>query len=135
MRALLDYLKALYTWTKWTLQSLFLPKETTERDSERPGSDDQFHTWVREEWNRDNGLATDQERLAADQAKLAEDFKAGLNKLIPQTKVTPEGRLLFLCDRCNDYCDREEDEMEAVSSEEGYLVMVCGMCRKGIEDD
>lgn len=67
MRAVFDYLKALYTWTKWTIQSLFLPKggsvpprELTEDeqlaqlDTERPGSDDQFHKWNEQKGHKDD---------------------------------------------------------------------------------
>lgn len=92
MKPFLLYLKALYTWTKWTIQSLFLPKDRLTDDiregladldagrtvsaneieadlRNRPGSDDQFH-----EWNTSDGLATDAAKLREDQRKIARDF-------------------------------------------------------------
>jgi hypothetical protein len=111
-------------WAKWTLQSLWLPKEQPEL--ERPGTDEQFHDWIEH-----GGFHEDYANLKADQEHIAADWTG----VLPQIRVEPgTGRLLYLCDECNDYCDPEEDEMEEVAAMGGRHVMVCGMCRKGRED-
>lgn len=97
-----ERLKALWSRGEWTVQQWTYG---------RPGNDDQFH-----EWNEANAWI------------LPPDLKG---VTIPQTTIDKEtGTILYLCDRCYDYCHPKDDDMQEIGN-----VMVCRMCRKGREDD